>query len=212
MTTPENNDGIIKTSISFDHSKYEEQRQKQLAAMKPAALIEITIRLIVYPCCGESTGSSSEHLPIGSDWGPWYCDSCGQGIRGFNSPTGVLVDKAHDRIVKTLVLLKLRQQTKEPIHIVVEGIMFVKNDEKPEDLLEKKQSKDRYYYNVHTCPWNYLNAHIAENGDPDSHGVFEHVQTIIKPKADENEKIITSGGYDFPDDYYAWMDLFPILQ
>lgn len=212
MTTPENNDGIIKTSISFDHSKYEEQKRKEMATMKPATVIEVTKRLILCPCCGESTGSSSDHLAMGVHWGPWYCDNCGQAFHGVNKPEGVAVDRLGKRIVETLVLLKLRQNTEKPIHIVVDGRMYVNDDDDLHTAISLKQSQDKYHYEEHTCPSNYLAVNISENGDPDPHGVFEHVQTIIKPQADKNNRITTSGGFVFPDNYLAWMDLFPILQ
>ena len=94
----------------------------------------------------------------------------------------------------------------------MEGIMFVSEGENVDHVIGQWQNRDKHYY---SNPNNFLptlGVYIAENGDAKPKGVFKHLQTVVKPKPEINGKIVTMGGYTFPDEYLAWIDLFPVLR
>lgn len=135
------------------------------------------------------------HLKPGQTFGPWYCDECGHAIRGVATAHGADIESAPDRKIRTLVLLRLYDQLNDGmyVHIVVEGMTFVKPGEEP------NFEHDEYHYNERTCPWNYLRLPIKAGDDSDPHGVFVHQETILLPD-----------GYDGSIDG-DWCDLFPSL-
>lgn len=197
----------IEMNVSFDH----ELHKKNEPVYTPAQLVTTQKTEFLCMKCSEPVGQFDQ-LHVGNNAGPWYCDNCGTGHLIQRTEEGVNVAQAKDNIVKTLVLLQLNQPTEKPIHIVVEGMMFVPIGKDIHEAITEQQDKDKYYYNRHTCPSNYLHVRIAENGDTDPHGVFKHVQTVIKPDTDDNGRIVTMGGLTYPDDYHAWMDIFASLQ
>lgn len=206
-----NADGIVTMQATFD---YEKAKRDELRNAQTFVKAETKIKSkeeFLCMKCSEPVGGF-DHLRVGSTAGPWYCHNCGTGYLIQRTDEGVNVAQAKDNIVKTLVLLQLSQPTEKPIHIVVEGRMFLPIDKDIHEAIGEQQDKDKYYYNQHTCPSNYLDVRIAENGDPDPHGVFNHVQTVIKPDGDDRGKITTSGGFDYPDNYLGWIDIFPALQ
>jgi hypothetical protein len=85
---------------------------------------------------------------------------------------------AHANMFKTLDLLKLRLHDGSTLHFVVEGCaQFC-------DYAEL-QSHHRYFYEVHTCPTNFVGGNVVaifdgDNDDP--HGIFEHVASEWMPQ------------------------------
>jgi hypothetical protein len=61
----------------------------------------------------------------------------------------------------------------EPVHIIVEALGFQKDN-----VIDLDKS---YYFNEHTCPWNYLRFNIRHGDDMDPHGIFQFVDAIIAP-------------------------------
>lgn len=212
MNGPEvNADGVVTMKATFDHEKAKREELRNVQSYVKADTKVSTKEELLCMKCSQPVGEL-DHLSVGTSAGPWYCEFCGTGHLIKRTEDGADVTESKDRIVKTLVLLKLAEPTKKPIHIVVEGRMFVPVGKEVSEVIDDQQSRDKYYFNEHTCPTNYLDARIAVNGDTDPHGVFKHVQTVIKPDGDNHGRIVTSSGNTFPDNYYAWMDLFPILQ
>lgn len=163
------------------------------------------------PNCG-SPEFSHGHLKPGMSFGPWYCDGCGCAVRGKAQEDGVDIERTGEWKAKTLVLLRLdvpTQQDKQ-IHIVVQGMLFYKDGQNPEGLLFKQQGLDAYFYDEHTCPWNYLRVPIKEGDNTDPHGLFVHQETILMPEGYDGciEVEDASGSYSNID---AWHKLFPSL-
>lgn len=206
-----NAEGVVTMQATFDHEKAKRDEIRNAQTFVKADTKVFTRTELLCMKCSQPVGEF-DHLSIGVTAGPWYCRFCGTGHLIKRTEDGVNVSESKDRIVKTLVLLKLAERTKKPIHIVVEGRMFVPVGKEAYEVISEQQGRDKYYYNEHTCPVNYLDAHIAVNGDTDPHGVFKHVQTVIKPDADANGRIVTMGGFTYPDNYLAWIDLFATLQ
>lgn len=153
------------------------------------------------PCpeCGEYSFSWG-YLKVGESFGPWYCEDCGLGIQGDVTDEGACIERASDRKLNTLVLLCLYEPLKggEDVHIVVKGMTFVKEGEEPDF------DHDVYFYNEHTCPWNYLRLPLKAGEDTDPHGVFVHQETVLMPKDyDEDQSF---------DDIDGWKALFPSLR
>jgi hypothetical protein len=81
----------------------------------------------------------------------------------------------------TAVLLKLEPDAGD-VYLTVRGMHFTKDGELPDHA--RFEDGDRYHYNEHTCPTNYLHRVIEilqvmpdgmESTDP--HGIFEYVMT-----------------------------------
>jgi len=117
-------------------------------------------------------------------WGPWYCDKCGEGHRGTAGNGECRVDLTGDRRVWTSVLLKLEPDAGD-VYLTVKGMQFTNGDVPDHARFE---DGDRYHYNEHTCPTNYLrrvieilqvmperNGKRMESTDP--HGIFDYVMT-----------------------------------
>lgn len=128
------------------------------------------------PGCNDDAHSWG-HLNIGQSFGPWYCDGCGLGIKGQATQDGASIETASDRKINTLVLLRLREPlaSGEEIHIIVEGMTFVKDGDNPDF------ENDVYFYDEYTCPWNYLRLPLKAGDDTDPHGVFVHQETVQMP-------------------------------
>lgn len=206
-----NAEGFVTMRATFDYEKAKRDEVRMVQTFVKADTKVTTKEDLLCMKCSQPVGKF-DHLSIGSIAGPWYCKNCGTGHLIQRTEKGVNVAQAKYNLVKTLVLLKLSQPTEKPIHVVVEGRMLLPIGKDIHEAIDEQQDKDKYYYNQHTCPSNYLDVRIAENGDPDPHGVFKHVQTVIKPDGDDHGRIITSSGSIFPDDYFAWILLFPALQ
>lgn len=155
----------------------------------------------VLPCpeCGEYAHSWG-HLKAGRSFGPWYCDHCGAGIRGVATDEGAEIELSGTRKLDTLVLLRLYEPLKdgEQIHIVVEGMTFVEDGEEPDF------EHDKYFYNEHTCPWNYLRLPLKCGDDADPHGVFQHQETVLMPSGYDEDRIFSN-----PD---SWADIFKSMR
>lgn len=83
----------------------------------------------------------------------------------------------HTWMIDTLDLLQMSSSiTREnKVYIMVRGVC--RCDEKG----NLDTSNQAYFFNEHTCPWNYLRFPIRVNGDNDCHGIFEWVASIPLP-------------------------------
>jgi len=86
----------------------------------------------------------------------------------------------------------------ERVRIVVEGMGFQKDGE---PLIVGEN--DEYFYDEATCPSNYLGVPIFVGEDGDPHGVFSHVETVVKPSPDFDSKILS---------FEELRELFPSLK
>jgi ribosomal protein L37AE/L43A len=114
-------------------------------------------------------------------WGIWYCDECGGGYKGIIKGRDVFLEKVNERMDKSIVFLR-----NDNLLLAVKG-MYFNGELSAED--------ERYYYEQHTCPTNYLqNVEMVINladGDTDPHGIFKYVGAIPYVNLDEVEDIHT---------------------
>lgn len=165
-----------------------------------------TITKLVFACpdCG-SPEHSYDHFKKPTKFGPWYCDQCGASVIGEYLADGTIEIERHTkRMAQTLELLRLDVAELKPVHIVVKGMVFYQEGGAPVINVENKE----YYYNQHTCPWNYLRLPIKEGDNTDPHGLFVHQETILMPKGYTNSinDVSQLSGID------AWKELFPSLR
>lgn len=173
--------------------------------MQKAEIVDVIIpetskKVFLCPDCKKPWNSSYHHVKPGGNFGPWYCEHCGCGVRGTVTADGADIETTDEKKAITNVLLRLCtkqdqmtidmdepifDENVKPIYIIVEHMMFYPRGAKPEDYLEERQGLDRYRYNEGTCPWNYLQLPIRFGEDTDPHGIFAHVETILKPEGAE---------------------------
>jgi len=121
-------------------------------------------RYICCPGCGKGEYGVS-HLPLGTKTS-WYCDECGVLFTlQVISPDEIDTEVTSKRQEKRLITLK----SEGPVTLLVEGLAFIPGD---------SEEHQRYYYDEHTCPTNYMPnvvQVIDEAGDRDPHGVFRFI-------------------------------------
>lgn len=187
---------------SIRNLNYLSNRVQAGDAMKATTSVITTIKKVfACPDCG-SAEHEYEHLQLGYSFGPWYCDTCGCGVSGKVLSDGEIeIQKSSDRKANTLVLLRLNVPGTEeaPIHIVVTSMVFYPDGAIP----SIDNHREEYFYEEHTCPWNYLRLPIKQGDDTDPHGVFVHQETILMPD-----------GYDdrIDGEIDAWQKLFKTLK
>lgn len=146
------------------------------------------------PACGEKAGRI-DHLYSDDEKrryrgrsqsvGPCVCDECGAGYRVTvtyddhrpalkpgNIVPRVAVERApeHD-CVDTLTLLRF--PNRPDAYLVVAGTR---------NASDRPGENERYFYDEHTCPTNYLDIEaIWDGADDDPHGIFAYVATIDRP-------------------------------
>lgn len=133
--------------------------------MQKIELIEEIRYSFKCPWCNEAKFSITHLMGENTNWGPWFCDNCGQSCMGKVKDKEVFIEKRHDRkLEKYYVFLK-----HDDMLIIVEG-RHDGTDNLP------------YLYDSHTCPTNYLKNIITivdlKNKDIDPHGIFEYITAI----------------------------------
>lgn len=176
----------------------------------------------ICPNCGEEHGSTIDHLVVGQAVWRWSCDHC---YRGISLCRGELLDYVTCTLTNhytfpTLVLLRMNLPTPHPVHIVVKGICHIEVAEHDHrdpkvifaEYLSNNPKANEYYYNEHTCPWNYLDFPIKYGIDTDPHGLFVHQETIAMPEgyANSMERLEIPGVSD-PDQLDVWKHYFHTL-
>lgn len=123
-----------------------------------------------FPCtCGNYTFDPGHCT---GSWGPWYCGKCGIAVRGkLVGDTHEHEFDANRRKITTWDLLRLNLKTGTPVHICVDGFQITRDG--TFDPL-----RNSYWYDEHTCPWNYLRFFIVEGDNPDPHGIFFLVDSV----------------------------------
>jgi ribosomal protein L37AE/L43A len=145
------------------------------------------------PTCGARTFQVTHLMPDldhpkrgGSrSFGPWYCDACGQGIRGKLYRTGFVIEVDVDVLPEKhqdfYDLLKLEPRT-EPVYFLVEA-SHGRADE--EDL--------RFLYEEHQCPTNFIRCKLMiADGNPDPHGLYRYVKSVPVPESHKQNSSLMS--------------------
>ncbi len=125
-------------------------------------------RYISCPACAKSKHAVS-HLGAGCRT-LWYCDDCGvrfdvHVLSADQVDCSVIPDSRRKKIL-------VRLRSTRPVTVIVEGMSFHPDDE-PDGFVERQ----RYYYEEHTCPSNFLGVEkvMDDSGDEDPHGIFSFV-------------------------------------
>lgn len=144
---------------------------------------ETTVKYF-YDCPSCATGKFSYgHLrdsPHGMNV-TWDCPECGAVINATattGEPDKIMVRDTGkvERDYDTLVLLRYSASTPEhPLYIVIKAKWYAHAQDRA------LGETDVYFYDEHTCPWNYLRLPTLFAGDNDHHGLFEHVKTVLVP-------------------------------
>lgn len=163
--------------------------QTETMILTPATIIEKIQHHVCCLECGAPVGTI-DHLPEiaasredGIDyvtWGPWYCDKCGASIQGQTYTDGrTLVRPGKNRKEERAVLLRYSTPMADTFYLVVKGMRF-----HPSESEEEERKHDRYFYEEHTCPINYLRDTLGVilgspgDWDEDPHGLFEYVGSV----------------------------------
>jgi hypothetical protein len=105
----------------------------------------------------------------------WECPHCH--TQSKIEPLGIYDFEVTPALIKrrkTPITVTLRSITEPPITVKVNAWKYDHSQDTPqEDFIEQ----ERYFYNEHTCPTNWLQdiQQIEFEGDTDPHGVFEFV-------------------------------------
>lgn len=130
---------------------------------------------------GELKGFTAEDN-ITKRVGPWSCEECGSRYKIETKLDGnYTLTKAPDdsRFVPVWVLLRLyREVDFKPVYVIAEERAFI-------DAAGVFTGNRDYFYNEHTCPWNWLRKTIIHGDDADPHGLFVHQETIRRPTEDD---------------------------
>lgn len=158
--------------------------------------------LVICPWCDGQSGHRVDHLydrNLPTSFGPWYCDACQKAFLGTVIAPGeveVRRDEANNHsFTRSMALLKL-DTVNGPIFFVMDHKRY-RSVEVETD--EDNQGHQRYFFEEHSCPTNWLRECVAviKNGDPDPHGVLSFMRAVDVPE-------------DFDeDDDSQWPTLFP---
>lgn len=124
------------------------------------------------PCPNCMEGSWRSGLDVGYS-SAWTCDKCHMESR-VTRVNETDFEVAPTGRKQTPVTVTLRSPTTPPITVKVNTWKYAHSQDLP---LEEYVDNQRYFYNEHTCPTNWLRdiEQIEFEGDRDPHGVFEFV-------------------------------------
>ena len=154
--------------------------------------------LAICPWCAGESGQRVDHLydEAPRNFGSWDCKNCGMSFQGrVNAPGDVTIEKDERSHKNRRALTLLKFESKDgPTFFVIDH----KHYGAPEPDAEI-QERDRYLYEEHSCPTNWLRDCIAviHDGDADPHGFLTFVRSVE-----------VSDGFDDNDDG-QWPILFP---
>lgn len=131
---------------------------------------------LMCPMC-EVGELEATHIVAGQSFGPWCCPKCGKYFQGKRE--GVLFTlEPMPEITREKITVTLRSQTTPPITLKLNTWQYTGLDAAGKEVSpETAWAQCMYFFNVHTCPTNYMSevAEIEFEGSPDPHGVFEFV-------------------------------------
>lgn len=146
-----------------------------------------TKRVVVCPECGQHE-FTIEHLFEEKYQGRecrWSCDECSHRFTFVVVDDVFKMEKIASDSVRSLVLLQSEVDSK--LFVVTKGYTHFLPDgtKKPYAVTA---DDNRYYYEEHTCPTNFLPGieRIIYDGDFDPHGIFKYVRHV---DVDDAEKM-----------------------
>lgn len=167
----------------------------------------VTKKFFECPACGDHE-FQIEHLKdsSSSNW-TWQCHSCVSDISfklvedGEIEITNIKAPpKGKEHLLILLKPVFQDPKAKDKVYLILE-----ERNMRHETDIDELQRSQRYYYNEHTCPGNYLGgATVLEGTDDDPHGIFEFVETIYRPVDFDSNYLHNSGG--------SYADLFKSLK
>lgn len=186
--------------------------------MTPYKASVVLERKFVCPCCNDYKFLYSHLIQPAciSELRPsytWNCDNCVSDITFSVDPVEFSVT-IMDTVTppkgqaKMLVLLELNTGDvclKKPVYIVVEHSNYNTRGKGYASDLVKIAVWLKYYYEVHTCPTNYLDVvDVIEGLNDDPHGIFQFREVIWKPEGFNDT--------DFHNSGRDWSELFPSMR
>jgi hypothetical protein len=157
--------------------------------------------LAICPWCEGESGHRVDHLYDGhmpANAGPWYCKECRRSFRvKVNAPGDVELTKYEDNRPFTPSLALLKFDGKDgPVFFIMKHDRYRSSEDETDAEIQGHQ---RYFYEDHSCPTNWLRECVAviEDGDADPHGFLDFVRAVdVSVNFDE-------------DDDSQWPILFP---
>jgi hypothetical protein len=159
---------------------------------------------LICPWCDKESGCRVDHLyednQFAAGFGPWYCHECRRGIEGrVLSPGNVEVRKSMTKsgFSRSMALLKL--EGKEVTTFFVMEHDRYRSGDPTDETDEANQSHQRYFFEEHSCPTNWLRECVVVivDKDCDPHGFLEFVRAVD-----------VSDDFDVDDDS-NWPAVFP---
>jgi hypothetical protein len=137
-------------------------------------IVQATTKLFVScPTCKKGE-FRIDQIPVGAQYGPWECRICyAYAMVRRLSSVDTQIDAAEGR-KQTPITVTLQSRTEPKIILKLNAWKYeFSQNNTPEEF----QEHERYYYNEHTCPTNFVSQieQIIFEGDRDPHGVFEFV-------------------------------------
>jgi hypothetical protein len=106
------------------------------------------------------------------------------------------MSKSHESsTTRSMALLKLEAKD-GPIYFIMDHPRY--HPEGSEDSDDDNQFHQRFFFNEHSCPTNWLDECVAViiNNDTDPHGFLKFIRAVDVPE-------------DFDEDQAEWKNLFP---
>lgn len=136
--------------------------------------------LATCPWCNGASGHRVDHLyahPLPCRFGPWRCAECDKSFEGTVRAPGdveLIKDETASATARAMSLLKFDGK---------DGPTFFVMDHRhysAQDSDEEKQGHDRYFFEEHSCPTNWLRhcAAVIQDGDTDPHGFLTFVRSV----------------------------------
>lgn len=155
----------------------------------------------ICPWCGEQSGRRVDHLyhdALPRAAGPWYCEECRKPFKvKVIAPGDVEITQTETRGIFSRSMALLKFEGKDgPVFFVMDHNRYRESEDQTE---EQNQSSQRFFFEEHSCPTNWLRECVAviEDGDADPHGFLDFVRAVDVP-------------LDFDaDDDDQWAMLFP---
>lgn len=158
----------------------------------------VTKKYIVCPSCDDHT-FCIDHLKSTDSTETihgWMCRACVSSVKFKMNEAGdiEILDVVRPPPGKERLLVLLSADFQDPnaekrVYLVVSK----PNYSRGVDLATITKS-ERFYFDEHTCPTNYLGATIIEGDNDDPHGIFKFEEVIFQPEGFDTDDFHNSGG------------------
>lgn len=163
-------------------------------------------RYVKCPACNEAAGHLYEELKDGTY--KWYCDCGNQYSFEYKDGNVLKVESTGNFFAKTRILL-----ANDDIALIIKGNRYFTEGRLTDD------EHDRYYYDEHTCPTNYMRDVIEvidlRSMDTDPHGVFRYIKTIENDEEHVDPELFGMAFYDLLKKHHSCKEIdfkFPDLR